>query len=129
MTKDSLIKRFVRYFGVALIGYIFDFGILIFLHEIFNIHYLLSAALSFTVGLILVYILSNKYVFGESKIKSKSIEFSIFALIGLVGLVILSLIIWTLTDLLLINYIYSKIIATAFVYLWNFFARQKLYHN
>jgi hypothetical protein len=31
---------------------------------------------------------------------------------------------WALTDLLFLYYIYSKLITTAVVYFWNFFARK-----
>lgn len=121
--------QFVRYFGVALVGYAFDFGTLIFMHEILHLYYLLAAASGFIVGLTVLYFLSNRYVFGESKIKSKSAEFGIFTLIGVVGLVILALLMWIFTDKFQVNYIISKIIATVFVYAWNFFARRTLYHN
>lgn len=121
--------QFIRYFGVALVGYVFDFGTLILLHELLHVHYLIAATCGFIIGLIVLYILSNKYVFGESKIKSKSAEFGLFALIGLIGLAILNLLMWIFTDYFLVNYIVSKIIATIFVYMWNFFARRSLYHD
>lgn len=121
--------QFSRYFGVALIGYIFDFGTLILLHEVLHMHYLIAATCGFVIGLIILYILSNKYVFGESKIKSKSTEFGLFAIIGLIGLGILNLLMWIFTDYFFANYIVSKIIATIFVYMWNFFARRSLYHD
>ncbi len=121
--------QFIRYFGVALVGYVFDFGTMILLHELLHIHYLVAATCGFVIGLLVVYILSNKYVFGKSKIKSRSAEFGLFALIGLVGLGVLNLLMWIFTDYFLINYIISKIIATIFVYMWNFFARRSLYHD
>lgn len=121
--------QFMRYFGVALIGYIFDFGILILLHELLHVHYLIAGTCGFVIGLIIVYVLSSKYVFGESKIKSKSAEFGLFAIVGLVGLGILNVLMWIFTDFFLVNYIVSKIIATTFVYTWNFFARRSLYHD
>lgn len=121
--------QFIKYFGVALVGYVFDLGIMILLHELLDIHYLIAATCGFIVGLFVVYILSNRYVFGQSKIQSKSAEFGLFALIGLVGLGILNLLMWIFTDYLLLNYIVSKIFATAFVYMWNFFARRSLYHD
>lgn len=123
------ILQFGRYFGAALGGYVVDFGTLIFLKEVFHLHYLFAASVSFVFGLIVVYILSNRYVFGESKIKSKSAELGLFALIGLAGLVTLNIFMWIFTDLFHLNYIVSKIVATVFVYLWNFLARRALYHN
>lgn len=124
-----LFKQFTKYFGVALIGYAVDFGSLIVLKEVLHFYYLFAASSGFVLGLIVTYILSNKYVFGKSKFKSKYVEFGFFAAVGLVGLGLLNLFMWIMTGLFLVNYIVSKIIATVFVYLWNFFARRKLYHE
>ncbi|MFZ3009922.1 MAG: GtrA family protein [Candidatus Microsaccharimonas sp.] len=130
LTKHkSFIKQFLRYFGVALIGYVVDFGMLTIFVEVFNVHYLVSASIGFILGLIVTYLLSSRFVFGESKIKSKKREFSLFAGIGIIGLVLLNIIMWFFTDLIGINYILSKIIATVFVYMWNFLARRRLYYN
>lgn len=125
----SLAKQFSAYFAVAGIGYFVDFGLLILLHEVFGVHYLVAAATGFIGGLAVLYALSSRYVFKNSKLSSKSTEVGLFALIGIVGLGILSLSMWLLTDLVGINYLVSKIIATVGVYLWNFFARRALYHN
>lgn len=70
---SGIIKQFTRYFGAALVGFIVDFGTLILLREIAGVHYLIAATSGFILGLIVVYILSNRYVFGESKIKSASL--------------------------------------------------------
>jgi len=112
-----------------LIGYVFDFGILILLTSVFNLHYLIGASAGFIIGLIVVYILSNKFVFGESKIKSAKIQFALFAIIGVVGLLLLNALMWLFTDILGVMYIVSKVIATVFVYAWNFLARRSLYKD
>lgn len=39
----------------------------------------MSASVGFVLGLIVVYVLSGRYVFGDSKITSKSKEFLLFA--------------------------------------------------
>ena len=124
-----ILHQFIRYFGAALIGFGVDFSTLIALKELLGLHYLIAATGGFLAGLIVVFILSNRYVFGESKIKSKSFAFGLFTLIGLVGLLVLNVLMWFLTDMIHLNYIVSKVIATIFVYAWNFFARRTLYHN
>lgn len=133
MTKTNvvikLLKQFSRYFGVALFGLCFDFGTLILLKEIFNTYYLVAAAGGFIMGLVVVFFLSEKFVFTNPKIKSKTWNFIVFGLIGLIGLGLLSLLMWFFTGVLGIYYIASKIIATIFVYMWNFFARRSLYDN
>ena len=128
-SNRPLIKQFVRYFGVALVGYVFDFGSLVILKEWLGIYYLVAATVGFLVGLVVTYILSSLYVFGQSKLKSKKADFMAFALIGLIGLGMLNLIMWGLTSGLNVNYIISKVLATVVVYIWNFFARRALYHN
>lgn len=126
-TKTSV--QFYKYFGAALVGYAVDLGVLIFCKEVLQLHYLVGAILGFTAGLVVVYLLSNRYVFGESKIKSKSTEFGIFAIIGIIGLILLTFLMWVMTDVAHINYLLSKILATGVVYIWNFFARKSLYHD
>lgn len=123
----SILPQFIKYFGAALVGFIFDFGILIIATSVLGLHYLIGATCGFIVGLIVVYILSSRYVFGESKLKNKNYEIIIFALIGVVGLLILNSLMWIFTSVLGILYIVSKIIATVVVYAWNFFARRSLY--
>lgn len=127
--NKKIVRQFWRYFLVAGLGYIVDFGVLFVLHDFFHVHYLVAAAISFTLGLVVVYIMSSIYVFSDSKIRSKYVEIGIFALIGIIGLGILSVSMWILTGLLGINYLISKVIATVGVYMWNFFARRAMYHN
>lgn len=129
MPHRKLAIQFIKYFGTALIGYVFDFGSLIIAKEVFHIHYLISATIGFVLGLVVVYILSNRYVFGESKLNSKTHEIALFAVIGLVGLGLLNLLMWAMTSGLGVNYLLSKVLATIVVYGWNFFARRSLYHN
>ncbi len=125
----KLAIQFTKYFGVASIGYIIDFGTMVLCKEVFQLNYLLAATIGFILGLIVVYVLSSRYVFGESRLQSRRSEFALFALIGLVGLGILNMLMWMLTGGLHIDYMLSKILATVVVYAWNFFARRALYHN
>lgn len=127
--KLATARQFVRYFGVALIGLGFDFGTLVFLREVFGVNYLVAAAAGFVAGLAVNYALSVRYVFKNSKLKSRTMEFVMFGVIGLIGLGILSLSMWVLTDLLNFHYVLSKCFATVVVYMWNFFGRKALYHD
>jgi len=124
-----LSKQFMRYLVVAFVGLGVDFGMLVFLREVVDVHYLVAAAGGFLAGLIVNYLLSERFVFSGRKIKSHTLNFGLFGLIGLVGLGILSLLMWAFTDGLGINYVLSKVLATVFVYMWNFFARRSLYSN
>lgn len=125
---NKSILQMLQYAVVALVGLIVDFGIVIFTKEVLELHYLLAVCLGFICGLIVTYILSNRYVFGQPKSNRKTL-FIFFGVIGLIGLAILNLLVWLFTDKLGINYIVSKSIATIVVFMWNFFARKALYKN
>ncbi len=122
------LDQLFRYAAFAAIGLFFDYGTLIFLKQVIGLHYLLSVGGGFIVGLIITYLLSNKYVFGQPKGQHKLI-FTLFGIIGIGGLLILDLLEWVLTGKLGLNYIVSKTIATVFVFIWNFFARRALFEN
>lgn len=125
-TTDKLLIQFVRYFFVGGFAFVLDLGLLYILTEYAGLHYLLSATLSFIAGLLVNYIISCLWVFSNSKFKSRIVEFLFFAAIGVVGLGLNDFLIWLFTDCIGTHYMFSKIVAAAVVYLWNFFARKYL---
>lgn len=120
---------FYKYFIVALVGLGVDFCTLVFMKEVVKVNYLLAACAGFLFGLIINYLLSNMFVFKDPKINSKSINFLLFGVIGVVGLALLNILMWLQVSKIGANYILAKIIATIFVYLWNYLARANLYHE
>ena len=127
-TNNTYLQLF-RYTFVGGFAFLIDFGTLFALTEYLHLHYLVSAAISFILGLIINYFLSVKWVFNNRIIENRFLEFLFFALIGLIGLGLNELFLWVLTDLLLIYYLLSKIITTFIVYFWNFFARKIMLFN
>ena len=127
-TDNTLIQLF-RYTFVGGIAFGVDFSLLFLLTEFAGIHYLLSAAISFSVGLVTNYILSIIWVFKTRNISNRYLEFIIFGIIGIVGLGMNELIIWSFTEYLHFYYLVSKIVSTVVVYLWNFFARKYILYN
>lgn len=125
-STDKLLVQFVRYFFVGGFAFVVDFGLLYILTEYAGLHYLLSATLSFIAGLLVNYIISCLWVFNSSKFKNRLVEFLFFAAIGVVGLALNDTLIWLFTDCIGTHYMFSKIVAAAMVYLWNFFARKYL---
>ena len=126
---DNTIVQLFRYTFVGGIAFIFDFCSLAILTEYLNIYYLISAAIAFLIGLTVNYYLSISWVFQKRSVKSKQMEFILFALIGIVGLALNEFFIWFFTEIISVHYLFSKIISTAFVYLWNFNIRKfALFH-
>ena len=127
-TSDTLVQLF-RYAFVGGLAFIVDYSTLWILTEVFGVHYLLSAAISFILGLTTNYLLSTLWVFSDSRLENRWAEFAVFALIGVVGLGLNELIMWTGTDVMHLHYMLSKIISTAIVFFWNFFARKFILFN
>ena len=122
-------KTHIQLFRYALVGgcaYVVDFGALYLLTDHIKMHYLLSAAIAFTLGLITNYILSILWVFSNRTVSNKQMEFLIFALIGVVGLGFNEITLWFFTGIVHLHYLVSKLISTVFVFFWNFFVRKKV---
>lgn len=117
--------QFFRYGFVSGVALIVDFGGMILLKEVFGINYLIAATISFTLGLVTNYLLSLLWVFGRSKY-SRATEFAVFAGIGIIGLGLNDLILWTLTGNIGLHYVLSKVVATGVTFVWNFSARKYL---
>ena len=121
---ESLFIQLLRYGFVGGIAFLVDYGAMVMLTEFLGLHYLLSATISFILGLATNYLLSISWVFNQHKIANPWVEFLIFAVIGVVGLGLNDSIMFLCTDRWGVHYTLSKIIATAIVFFWNFFARK-----
>ena len=124
--QNETLIQLLKYGIVGGIAFVVDYGLLLFLTEVCGFHHLVSAAISFIVGLAVNYILSQRYVFTEKRFSDWRIEFLIFSIIGVVGLGLNELIIYLLTDILGIHYMLGKLTSTVIVFLWNFIARKVL---
>ena len=126
---SGTLTQLVRYAFVGGLAFIVDYGSLWLLTEVFGLHYLLSAGIAFVLGLTCNYLLSTAWVFSGRTLENRWAEFAVFALIGVVGLGLNELIMWIGTDKLHLHYMLSKIISTAIVFFWNFFARKFILFN
>ena len=126
MDVKALMTQLFRYGIVGGIAFVVDYGSLWLLTEVGGLHYTLSAAIAFLLGLICNYVLSTRWVFGESRLRNRWAEFAAFAVIGVVGLGLNELIMWSFTDLLGFHYMLSKVVSTVIVFFWNFLARRFL---
>ena len=124
---DNSLLQFIRYFFVGGVAAVVNIGMLFIFTDVCHIYYLVSNIISFTLGLIVNYILSKLLVFQDKVSLSTSKEFIIYAIIGVVGLGIDTLLMSIFTDTFNIYYILSKIISTLLVFIWNFGARKGLY--
>lgn len=108
-------------------GFALDFGTLYLLFNILGVNYLLAAGIAFAVGLVFVYFSSNRWVFEKRQMEDKQVlEFTLFAVIGVVGLGLTVLFMWLLVDFVGLYPLIAKLITTGLVLIWNFGARKYL---
>lgn len=122
---DNSYLQFIKYFFASGIALVVDMGSLFVFTEFFKLYYLISATISFMLGIAVTYICSKLYIFTKTKIENKATEFSIFLIIGIIGLGINNLFLWIFTEYVGLYYMFSKCFVIIITYLWNYFARKK----
>lgn len=120
----NLIKQIMRFGVVGVISFLVDYGILYVLTEKANIYYLLSAGISFTVSVVINYLLSMSWVFKSNKKRGKKEEFIIFIVLSLGGLLLNQVMMYVFVDYMNAYYLLAKIVATAIVMIYNFTSRK-----
>ena len=121
-----LINQIFKFGMVGGLCFFIDYGLMILLTEFLGVHYLLSSSISFTVSVIVNYILSMKFVFQTRSNSSKIYEFIFFVVLSIVGLGLNQMIMWIVVDIINIHYMISKIFATFIVMIYNFASRKLL---
>lgn len=120
----KLIKQIIKFGMVGGLCFVIDYGLMVLLTEIGGINYLISSGISFTVSVIVNYILSLKFVFETRKDNDKIKEFLLFLLLSVIGLGINQILMWLCVEKLSIHYMLSKIGATVVVMIYNFITRK-----
>lgn len=127
--KTNLMQQIIRFSVVGGSAFVIDYGIMIFLTEVFGVNYLISSGISFTISVIFNYILSVKWVFNVTDERSQTQDFAVFIVLSVIGLGINQAIMWLAVDILGIFYMLSKIGATGVVMVYNFVTRKIFLEN
>ena len=120
----KLISQIIKFGFVGFLCFFIDYGIMVFLTEALKINYLISSGCTFSVSVIVNYILSIKFVFDADRDANKVKQFLVFLFFSIGGLIINQIVMWVAVDLLGIFYMISKIGATAIVMVYNFITRK-----
>ena len=120
----KLINQFIKFAGVGTAAFFIDYGLMIFFTEVFNIYYLVSATMSFTISVIFNYAASMRFVFTHRTDLSRKREFIIFIVLSAMGLLLNNVGMYIGVDVLRIDYRIPKILATMCVTIFNFFTRR-----
>ena len=124
---DSANSTLLQFFRNALVGsfaFVLELGLMYLLTECAHVYYLWSSVFSSLCAGGVNYLLSTIWVFNQSKVKNKPLEFILFTAIGALGLLLNVFFLWILTDCIGIYYMFSKVIAMILVFTLIFFIRK-----
>lgn len=126
INNNSLLVQFIKYCLVGGIATIFDWGTYSITLFLFNINYQICTIAGFILGLIVNFMLSKKMVFKE-KSKVGKYEFIMYVVIGVIGLLFTTGLMYIFVEKLIFNPLVSRMLTTVLVLIWNFVGRKLLY--
>ena len=124
----KLIQQILKFGVVGFLCFFIDYGIMVALTELCGIPSVISSGISFSVSVIVNYILSITMVFDADKDANKVKQFVVFLILSIIGLGINQLIMWGgtswLDQYMERSYMLVRIVATAVVMVYNFITRK-----
>ena len=127
LAQDFFRTEFFRYIVSGGIAFICDFSVLVIGTEVFGFHYLVSNIGGYAAGLIVSYFINIKWVFKNRRFEAtQGTEFMYFTLIVFTGLALSEAVLYMTTEFFEVHYTVSKIVATFFVFLFNFIVKKWL---
>lgn len=122
--KVNLLVQIFKFVIVGGIATIIDWLVYYIFYKILKFNPLIANIFSFSISVIYNYLASIKWVFDVDKNKTKKMMFIEFMLFSILGFLLTELLLWIFIDILNINGMISKIIATAIVMIFNFITRK-----
>ena len=126
--SDHLEKLLVQIFKFAIVGVfatLIDFAFLYIFKEYCHFPTILANTLSFVISVLYNYWASIRWVFDVNKEKDAKRNFILFVITSAIGLLINDIIMYIVSEVLLVHYMLAKIAATAVVMVFNFITRKK----
>lgn len=125
--NNPILTQFLRYLFTGGLAFVADFGLFALCLRVLEWHYLLANLVGLIAGLVINYIISVRWVFAGCKRNfgdARKIEFSIFSIIGILGVGFNQLLMLLLVGYGNFNEMLSKIVAAGIVLIYNFLARK-----
>ncbi len=123
-------ERFWEVFRFLVVGggcFLLEYVLLYTLTEYVGFDPLVSAPIAFTISLVVNYILCVYVVFhAEHQSTTQAV---LFLVTSVMGLGINQLVMWACIDILGIWYMFSKVVASAIVMIWNYFTKRYILHG
>ena len=121
------LERSSKYFLLGAVCFLVDFFILIlFLKFLPKVNYLIASAFSYSVGVILNYITSVRWIFQKRTFKTNwRLEFGIFSIIELSALIFMTASLFLLSGFFLVPVLIAKVMANMVSALYNYIVKYK----
>lgn len=119
------LREFLLYFAASAAALALDTGVFSLALRL-GAPLVVSACLGFSLGLMLVYTLSTRHVFGQHRLTDRRNEFALFTLIGVAGLLLTEAMLWLLITQLGVAPLAAKLTSACGVFLFNFALRKAL---
>lgn len=127
--KIPIINKFsdllLYYLIIAVIATIYDVALLYIFTEFAGFNYLLSATMSYCVGIVVGYVGQKTITFKDQN-KQIARQFGLFAFISFIGLLINLGVLKICVDVLGLHYMIGKVIAIGIGFFWNYTANRKI---
>lgn len=123
MSRERFLE-IVRFCIVGGLSLLVDCAILFGLTDFAGVHYLYSAAVSFTASVIFNYWLCVKYVFKNARRQTPR-QATIFIGSSVVGLGLNQLCMWFFVEIVSWHYMIAKLGATVIVTIWNYVMKRR----
>jgi putative flippase GtrA len=125
LQNEKNVKVFFNYLIFAGFATLIDLGLLYCLTEFLHVWYFYSTAFAYFVGMVTNYSL-NKYLNFKNTSKRIILQFSLFALVALTGLVLNQLILYSFVEFVKLWYMLAKFISIFIVMFWSFLGHSRL---
>lgn len=121
---DKLLKQLAKFGAVGVICFGIDYGLMVLLTELGGMDYLLSSGISFSVSVVVNYLLSMRFVFQSKKNSNKVKEFAAFVFLSITGLLLTETLMWAGVERIGLHYMFTKVAVTGIVMVYNFVTRK-----
>ncbi len=122
--QNKQLAEIIRFLLVGGGCFLLDYGLLYYLTEYAGVPYLFSSAISFTVSLVVNYLLCVTVVFhAQNQSKKKTFWFIVTSL---AGLGVNQICMWFFTEICGLWYMLAKIGAAAVVTIWNYVTKRMI---
>ncbi|MBW2998349.1 GtrA family protein [Candidatus Woesearchaeota archaeon] len=114
-----------KYGIISIIATGVDFAMFSILTKVFLVNYILSNIISYSIGLCTNYPLNRKYNF-KSKNKKVAHQFSFFATISMLGLLLNTFLLFIFVSFVGLDELIAKLFAIFIVFFWNYVGHKHL---